>query len=223
MRLRKSGMARLRRFRHETGVEPTQKRWRKPLLQIVLSEDTFRVCDRGGIGQRGSRRERSFLSSRNIGNGERNFWGPPCGNSEAAAFDGRKMAAHGVHRGDGSPTGDKRAMNRLNVLESHVRIERKYKQRGATAGKKKEDQCAFIAEVKQAQDSFAGAPAVDIRNRMATEEILKIRQDSWRIGWCDHDTRGRDSIRENSSQAGDHGMSCFTDGDNQHAGKTRTI
>src|SRR6202008_2631676 len=138
MRLRKSGMARLRRFRHETGVEATQKRRRKPVSQIVLSEDTFRVCDGGGIGQRGSRSQRGFLASRNIGNGERNFCGASCGNSEAAAFDGGKMAAHGVHRVDGSATGDQRAMHRLNILKSHVRIERKFKQGGATAGKKKE-------------------------------------------------------------------------------------
>jgi hypothetical protein len=138
-------MARLRRFRHETGVEPTQKSRRKPVSQIVLSEDTLRVRDSGGIGQRGSRSERGFLSCRNIGNGERNFCGASRGNGEAAALDGGKMAAHGVHRVDGSTTGDKRAMHRLNVLKSHVRIERKFKQRGATAGKKKEHQCAFIA------------------------------------------------------------------------------
>jgi hypothetical protein len=79
-------------------------------------------------------------------------------------------------------------MHRSNVLERHVGIQRKFEQRGASTGEKKEGQSPFIARAKEAKDDFAGTPAIRIGQWMASEEILKIRERGSGAGWCNDHT-----------------------------------
>src|SRR5215469_1203231 len=131
MSVGKYGIAGLRRFGHETGVEPALQGRGEPPSQFVLREDALNICNGRGVGEGWTRGECRFFSIRNIGDSESDFRGRARSNRQAATLDGGKVTSHGVHRVDRSATSNQGTLNRSHVVESHFPAQGKLEQRGA--------------------------------------------------------------------------------------------
>src|SRR2546422_1186234 len=102
------------------------------------------------------------------------------------------MFSHGVHRVDRRAAGHQQTVQRLDVFECNVRIERLLNQRRTAARKQENHQRALVAGGQQIEDGAASRKAIFVRHWMPAEEGPETRKRAWRA-------RDRKSTRLNSS------------------------